>query len=516
MKKLNKKFLILIGVVLIIGLFFIFKGKGSKSIKEDEDIYNEKFNLSKTNSFFIKDSETEGYALFSSNGKKLTDYKFKTNQVAFLNHAMLVETLDGKKCVLNDSGKTVVECGKYEKLSKKEALYIAEKDNKTYVINYKGKVVKEFNESVSFDTYIDSDEFVIANSKDKYYVIDFEGDTLFEFAEEKNASSPSVNYTNGIVSVFYNKKTYIGDLKKNKKIAEIEDENHLCVNSTDQKGNVIVLASCASWFETVENKKYVILTKGKQTYDTSKDNSCKSLAYYQEGLRCYTDNGIYLIDEKGKKLNEKDIRDISFSSAKNYVAYKDGNLVFYKNNKEVAKVKGSLDEQGYVKKDKVVIRVDGGYMIYNMSGKPVTDKVFKRVNTSYGNYFYGQLAENQFVFVTDKNKLTDVYYNVGGNVEKYFNVQVEKDVHSVVDTSNGKLVLPKSKELYHLHKKGDLYIAYNKVDDEEMLYNVETGKLLLKTKGELGLYNNYFTNKIDGKKEYYSYTTGKKFLERKD
>lgn len=516
MKKLNKKFLILIVVVLIVGLFFIFKGKKSKNIKEDEDLYNEKFNISKTDAFFLKDPNGEGYALFNSNGKKLTDFKFKTNQASFKNHSMLVETLDDKKCVLNDSGKIVVDCGKFEKLTKKESLYVNEQDNKTTIINSKGKVVKTFDGYVNFDTYIDSDEFLLAYSNEKYYVIDFEGDVIFSFDAVKDADSPTVNYTNGIVSVFYNKKTYIGDLKKNKKIFEKEDDYHLCVSSTDQKGNVIVLSSCASWYQQVENKKYVVLNKGKETYNTSNDNACKSISYYQEGLRCYTDNGIYLIDEKGKKLNERDIRNIAFSSAKNYAAYSDGNVVFYKNNKEVAKVKGSLNDYGYVKNDKVVVKVDNGYMLYNMSGKPITDKVFKNINTNYGNYFYGKLDDNQFVFITEKNKLTDVYYNISGSVDKYFNIQVEEGVHNVLDTKTGKVVLPNSKELYQLHKKRDMIIAYNKVDNEAMLYNVENGKSIIKTKGDLNLFENYFTNRIDGTTEYYSYKTGKKFLERKD
>ena len=481
MKKLNKKFLILIVVVLVIGLFFIFKGKGSKSLKDDEDVYNEKFNISKTDSFFLKNPDGDGYALFNSNGKKLTDYKFKTSQATFKNHAMLVETTYNKKCVLNDSGKTVVDCGKYDDISSKESLYVVKQDNKTLILNYKGKAVKEFPEYVSFDTYIDSDEFLLAKSEKKYYVIDFEGDVLFSFDEVDNESSPSVNYTNGIVSVFYHGKTYIGDLKKNKKIFEVEDETHLCVNSTDQKGGVIVLASCAAWYQSVENPKYVIVKNGKTTFDTSKDSSCKSVSYYQEGLRCYTDNGIYLIDEKGKKLNEKDIRNITFSSAKNYAAYSEGNVVFYKNNKEVAKVKGNISEYGYVKKEKVVVKVDNGYMLYTITGKPVTDKVFKTINTNYGKFIYGKLDDHQYVFITDKDKVTDVFYGVGGYIDKYVNVQEKENEHNVINTSNGKLVLPTSKELYHLHKKGDMFIAYNKVDDEEMLYNVETGKLIIKT-----------------------------------
>ena len=516
MKKLNKKFWILIGaVIVIIILIILFKGKKNKTVKADEDIYNEKFNISKTDTFFLKDSDTEGYALFSESGKKLTDFKYKNSQVKFLNHTMLVETLDGKKCALNDSGKIVIECGKYDKLSQKEALYVAEKDNKTIILNYKGKTVKEFSGYTSFDTFIDSNEFLLVKNDTKYYVIDFEGDIVYSFNEAKDAS-PTVNYTNGIASIFYSGKNYILDIKKNKKIFEAEDEYHLCVNSTDQKGNVVVLATCASWYQNIENKKYVIVNKGKETYNSTKDNSCKSIAFYQESLRCYTDNGIYLIDEKGKKVNEKDIRNMAFSSSKNYAINDKGEVVFYKNNKESKRVAGTLYETGYMKNEKVIVRAENGFMIYSFDGKPVTDTVFKNANSTYGKYYYGKIADDQYVFITEKNKLSDSYYKVIGNLEQYFNVQTEKDIYNVVDATTGKKILPDSKVAYSLQKKGDLLIAYLKTDDEKSLYNLETGKNIIKVNNDLNLYTNYFSIKKDGMVEYYSYINGKKFYERKD
>ena len=190
-------------------------------------------------------------------------------------------------------------------------------------------------------------------------------------------------------------------------------------------------------------------------------------------------------------------------------------MIFYKNNKEVNKVKGSLKDTGYSEEGKYIISVDGGYMLYNSDGKPIIDKVFKKINSYYGKYFYAQIDDNNYVFF-DGKKISDSYYSVGNNVENYYYVEPEKDVYNIVDSSTGKKMLPDSKVVYSALKKGNILLAYTKTDDETTIYNLKTGKEIVKLSGKVHFYEYYFTNTTKDIIDYYSYSTGKKFLERKN
>lgn len=516
LKRINKKVWIGIFVVIVIILLIIFfTTKGKKNNNEANDVYNEKFTITKSEAFFLKGEDTEGYALFSSDGKKLTDYIYKTEKATFYNHAALVENLEGKKCAINDSGKTIIKCGEYDELTNVKASFKAKKGDTTSLIDSKGKIIKSFTGYVDTDSYIDYDEFILVSNNDKYYVIDYEGDIVLTFDEIKDADSPSVNYSNGIISYFYNGKTYIIDIKKNKQITTLDDKNHLCVNSTDQKGNVIVLQSCTSWLDSIDKKRYIVLDKGNITYDTNNDDSCESISYFQKSLRCYKNNDIYFIDTNGKKINDANVKNIGYTDVKDYVDYKSEEVIFYKNNKEVSKVKGSLQDTGYSKEGKYIIKVSDGYMLYNSDGKPVVDKIFKKIYSYYGNYYYAKVDDNNYVF-TLNNKISDSYYSVGNNIDKYYYVETKKDTHNIVDSDTGKTVLPDSSESYKAFIRDDVVIAYTYVDGKTTMYNLKTGKEIIKVDGELKLYDYYFTYINDGTKEYYSYKTGKKFLESKN
>lgn len=514
LKKVNKKVWLFL-VIIIIGIIFIFFIKGKKNkIKNEEDVYNEKFVITKSETFFLKDSDTEGYALFSSSGKRLTDYIYKTDKTTFYNHATTVETLDGKKCAINDSGKTIIKCGEYSDLTRIKATFKASKDDKTFLINSNGKTIKSFVGYVDIDSYGEYDEFILVSNDEKYYVIDFEGDIIFTFDKLKDVNPPTVNYTNGIISYFYNGESHILDIKKNNQIISIKDKNHLCVNSTDQKGNIIVLQSCSSWYNSIDEKRYVILDKGKITFDSASDNSCESISYYQNTLRCYKENMISFIEPNGNKINEANVRDIGYTEVKDYVENKSGEVIFYKNNKAVNTVKGTLQNTGYSKEAKYILSVDGGYELYNSNGKPVINEKFKKIYSYYGSYYYAKVDENNFVFILD-NKKSDSYYSVGNNVDKYYYVETKKDVHNIVDSTTGKTKLLDSEVAYKILTKGDIIIAYVYNEGETKMYNLQNGKEFITLKGEVKFLDYYFTYSNDEVIEYYSYKTGDKFLERK-
>ena len=142
-KKINidsKKLIISIGaiagllvIILIIKTFFL----GNKS--NDKTVYNPEFNLRESATFFIKDNDKELYALYNSDGKKLTDFDYKNSNTEFYNHAMLVENTDGKYGVINDSGKTIIKFGEYDNITRISSLFLTETINNVPDKNKKPK-----------------------------------------------------------------------------------------------------------------------------------------------------------------------------------------------------------------------------------------------------------------------------------------------------------------------------------------------------------------------------------------
>lgn len=518
---IKKYWIILLVLVIVVVAVFAFsklkKKISNNSSNEENDVYNEKFSITKSESFFIKDENSDGYALFNFDGKKLTDYIYKTNKVDPYNHSLLVETLDGKKCVINDSGKEIIKCGSYKELTRHKIIYEAKNDDKTYILDTKGKKIKEFSDYVDIDTYIDPDEIVLVNNNNKYYVIDYEGDIIFDFDEidDDDINSPSVNYKDGIVTVFYNGKTYVADIKKNKLLDTISDTNHLCVNSTDGKGNTIVLQSCASWFESVDNKRNIILYKGKKTYDKTENESCETINADNDILKCYKNYTLKLIDKNGNELLDVDTYNMSYANGKDYAKTENKTVTFYKDGKKVNQIEGSLDDYGYNDTGKYIIKVKDGYMLYGSDGKPIVDKVFTYLKTNdYATYGSIDKEKEKNVFITSDKKLSNEYYDINNSVEKYYSVNIDENTYNVVDSETGKTKLPNSTTEYTISKKGDFFVAYSYDNETTKMYNIETGKLIIDIKSKISLYDYYFTVEKDGKIEYYSYKTGKMFLSK--
>ena len=510
----NRLFIVIGSIAVILVLILTFKVLFFKSSKDNKTIYESSFNIRESQTFFIKDKDKDLYALFNSDGKKITDYDYKNSNVEFYNHAMLVENEDGKLGVINDSGKTVVKFGEYDKITRVSSLYIAEKNDKRYIINSKGKVVKKFEHEITYNYFSTFNEFLIIKDENKYYVIDFEGDIVYSFDAVEDDSFPSSSYKEGILSVFYNNENYIINIGTNKMLLKISNDEQLCVNSTDEQGKSFVLNSCSNWYTSVKKKRYIVVENNKITYDIDNSDECDSVSYIGKTLRCVKDNKSYFINTKGKKIY--DDLDISYSACidnKTFAVNYDNKVDFYNNGKKVNTIDGSLSNVGIKKQKKFSVNVKDGYQLFDEKGKQIGSSTYKRLYTNYDDNYYGKVDSNKYVFILNNGKESQEYYKISNGVDKYYKVKLDEDTYSVADATTGKVIVDESKGEYKVSKKGKKFIATTTYDDETTVYNLETGKKLINTKDEVTLATYYFRVLSDNKILYYTYTDGKMFLE---
>lgn len=517
-KKINvdsKKLIIAIGavvvlLVIILIIKLLFGGKKST----EKSIYDSEFNLRESQTFFIKDNDKDLYALYNADGKKLTDYSYRNSNVEFYNHAMLVENEEGKYGAITDSGKVIIKFGEYDNITRVSSLFFAEKDDKRYIINNKGKVVKKFEQEITYNYFSTFTEFTIVRDEKKYYVIDYEGDIVYTFDATDNDTFPSSSYKNGILSVFYNNENYIINISTNKMFLKISSDEQLCINSTNEKGTSFVLNSCSNLYTNSAKKRYVVVDKNKITYDIDSTDECDNISYIGKTLRCMKDNKSFFIDTNGKKIyDDVDVNVAAYVNNKDFAVNNDQKVDFYKNGKKINSVDGSLGNTGIRKEKKYIILTNEGYQLYNESGKQIGKNTYKRIYTNYDEHYYGKIDTNKYVFILDNGNESQEYYKISNGVDKYYKVKLNDDTYAVADASKGKIIVDESKGEYKINKKGKKFIALTTYDDETTVYNLETGKKLINTKDEVTLATYYFKVLSENKVQYYTYSDGKMFLE---
>ena len=114
--------LLVLGIVIVPKLF----GKTASGSGNKND---------NSNAFFLANNEGT-YAVFNADGKQLTDFNIKSSfGEEFKNHTCFVENIDGKRGIIKDNGKMLVDFEKYTFLNNVGALYLGTVDGKEYLIN---------------------------------------------------------------------------------------------------------------------------------------------------------------------------------------------------------------------------------------------------------------------------------------------------------------------------------------------------------------------------------------------
>lgn len=522
-KKINIKLLMIILVAAIVGvssIMFIPKLLGNKGKNNSQETFE------KSNSFWIQGSDYR-YALFDIDGNQLTEFKF-TYVNSFYNGVALVENENEEEGLISDSGKMIVEFGKYKYIIDHGAVYeMVDEEINEFLYNKSGEFIRELNKDI--DKEIESlyeDEYSLILSGTNYKVINHTGKEILTMpiSKDNNVYDPVANGIGNYTSVFYNNINYIIDDSKGKVLLTIPDSRHFCIKDVnEEKPNEFILGTCRiSWNDELDYT-FKLVRDGKIIY--TKESDDYAVMVFEGNDVMY--NNTYILDEKG---NEAIKRFDSYKDFKNYTktesssekveVYVDGKL------KETMDCESSRNG-GYSKHGVYLLENCKGYgnanKIYiNYDGTRINDKSYKMA-TPFDENGYASVNEvgrgTNYYLINLKGEKVSNYYTgyisyIDGTDNLYYGTN--EDYTKTIFDTNGNEIL--TGNIFYSENNvitNNIYVAINN-DNKYTIHDLTNRKDITVVDLKPDFRSHYFLtyNYRNGKTNYYSYTTGKLFYEK--
>lgn len=517
----NKKLIIIIIVtaiiVAIMGIIFIPKLFNNKKSNNAID------SLKDSTSFWVENDKGL-YAIFDINGRKITDFKYRLTDSDFFNGVSRVQNENDEYGLISSSGKMLVDFGKYEYISDKEAVYVMrDKDYNSYLYNSAGKLIKKLDEDEEVLSYVTEDTFALLKSSTEYKVINYNGEEIVSIPIPKNSRSikdPVGTSKDKFVSIFYNDKNYIIDISKKKIVLTLPDSRYFCVNDINEENdNEFILNTCYSDVES----SYKFVRDGKIVY-TKEEGSID----FKGNNVVYNDDNNYLLDENGnEKIN------VNFS-----IIYKDYNNYIRKlkgsQNGAELYVNGTLKEKiscnniqgGYAKYGVYLLGSCQGYgdndKIYiNYDGTRINDKSYKRAY-EFDNNGYASVSEDgkKYYLINLKGEKVSDYYSNNSTAEKIYNLKGTDDLYYGTNEDGTTTIFEINGKKLATGKKNDTIVsngvayAIMEKDGKYTIRDLRKEKDIVTVDSKPSVYGRYFTTSSNSKKQYYSFVNGKMFYEK--
>ena len=505
LKSYNKIALFLISIFFVIGL----TGCGCQGGKKEE----KEIDRSATNAFFIKNEDNK-YALFNEDGKKLTDFEF-TNVGDFLGGTTIVRK-DDQYGVINDSGKMVINFGEYKSISQSAGLFKAtDEDRNEYLLSRSNKKIADLKDA-SVKTFIGVNEYSILKDEKKYYLLDFDGKKVLEFDKvEKEEDSPSTSHLKNFVSVYYEGKVYVVNLKNGKEVTNFDSKGNFCINTVEKDGKIIILNSCGGIFGSAGDDYRVI--KDNKYYDLS--DKCEKIGYSDEELICISGS-------ERKILNDKmelglDINSAEYKQKDGYAKDSNNDVIFYdKNGSEITTVKcRDLDSNGKKTEGLYILNTHfnktcgtdfGTYEYYNEKGEKMFDKTFSSAKAFDSNKLAQVSEEKGKVYLIDLKgkKVSEDYSQIMKSDDFY---TVTSDSKKGILGKDGKEIVVGEYKNVTINKTSKDFLATLETEDGKyVVYNLSSKKEVMNSSDKVNVQKHYITVTVNGKVEYYTFA-GKKF-----
>ena len=489
-------FVVAVVCLVVLGYFIVSKILNNSDSKEQED-------LTTSNAFYIYNGSS--YALFSTEGKQLTDFIFEDDE-EFYNHVAAVENEDGEYAIIKDNGEYVTKFGEYEYIYQDGTLFTLKDSDGIKYMNSEGKNIDVVDGKRYSITKPDSQEYIylLKNDKDKEVrVLDYEGkllDTLEMYDDLYTndgmlTAGASVSKSKIYGTLYYGGNYYLYNLKTKERIMTSDNAIYISVDNGD--GSIVVIKK-----EAGDNDIYTFLYDGKEKFTITED-VCKDFSIIDGGFVC-KDYLLKLVDNNGKVVanNVKAYFDLN-----HYVKYDDGNYNFYSDGKEVLSsnflsLTDDLQNVAYIVKNRRTYTYD----YYDKNGE-------KMNSTSYSSA--GEFDENNIAIVKEKggaiylvdtkfNKVSDDYDKISS---KGFYYEGTKDGIYYLLKKDGTVALKEYNKSTVTDDK--LLIEY---DNKTVIYDSETLKQLVEIDANDVIVDDYYAYvTINGKKNYYSYENGKLF-----
>lgn len=517
--KNNKSLPIIIIFVIIamgIGLFF-FLGNKNDDIKDG----------AVASSFFLQNSERKT-ALFTKDGKKVTDFIYSSNYT-FVNGYSLVEK-DNKTGIIKENGQMSVDFGKYKSIFRYAGLYkVTDMKYNHLLIDGSGKVITDLKDK-EIITFLGINKFIIIKDENakSISIINNKGKEVKKIQGSSiSEKDPSVSIKDGYYSLFYSNKNYLFSLETDKEIISFEDTIQHCVSGVSKDGKSIVLRSCSNWSSKTEENSVKIFNNNKLTDLT---NKCDS-AYYESGvLICNKGSHKYLLD---KNLNLGiDYYKTNAKDSDNYVTSTDGafeGVDFYKDGKLAKHVacrslnnNNSISEVGiYVLRtyySRECNTTSGSYDFYKTNGEKLSDKTYVFAN-SFDKNGLAKVSEDRisyYMINTKGQKIGQEYENIVSDYSESYVVTKNK-LKGLMSKEGKEIIKPEYLEIstFNNDVTGKTYARMTTIDSKYILYNLTDNKEIVKADEKISDTSGYyFTIKKGTTIQYYTYN-GKMIYEDK-
>ncbi len=465
-KGLNKKIFIPILAIACIALVF---GAGFLiySLLSNTGHKGEKAMLSES-IFVPKDSDQEKFALFSKDGKQLTEFDIENHSTMVADHAMVRNT-DGKYGIINKDGKMTVDW-QTGSIDFYGGLYriASEKSSKDLLITGKGKELTVIGEDDTIKSSYYIPIVVVFHENGQAEVFTAYGDKIDDFeAKEEDCET---DYSSVYIAVTC--KGYIGiyNIYDLKKTTSIEDSDKKYDNFyANQLGDIFAFREESENYR--ENSNTAVYINGKfhdlgklcrYIYVTSPDASIDNP--YGGYASCYTEDGEYLIGKDGK-VTDVDISTHEIFDADHYIHY-------------------DRDE------DKAEIYVDGA-KVKTMDCDGGVDQAYKTYTVSNDN--------KVTIYDLDGNQILsrEGKYSRFGGIDDYGNTIFSRmnddyETETILLNKDGKELSKKARSVYAIQ---DGYYYTQDKDDNTTLLD-KNGKTIFENKTCGSVSHNKYTNRF--------------------
>lgn len=528
-KKKYLKIIIIVAIFVVVILGIII---AIKSFKHDNN------NLDLISNTFFVENEKGLSAIFSVEGKQLTDYEYQIensiyNETDFINHAVNVKNSKGEVGVINDKGKVVIDFGKFETITRVGGLYQAtDKDLNQFLYDSSGKKIKSLD---LLSIIKHGDLYVIISNDDKYELINYEGKVILTI-KKLDDNKPEADIEGEILSVYYNGKNYIVNVVSGKIISEFDANESYCIHDTKANDtDSFILSKCGNLYSGYDDvSSYKIIKNGKLVKEQN-EYECGKIFYVSKNLHEDDDyifcqgNKYKFMDDEGKVLVENDY-EIAFIDKNNYALftedsyessivkiYKDGQLV-----KELENTSGYGFSSNYLyplNNNYIFYSYEdfddsmdyiGGVRFYNKNGDAISKKYYKAVDDYDSNGFAYIWLDDGHALMNEKEEIVTDFFEKG--IESYKNYYIAKNSDNItIFDSNLKVILNNCQKISESKTiKGLLYLLEK--DEKYYVFNTETQKIVYETKNEISLRDKYMQYTEGNEKIYISYEDNKEFL----
>lgn len=499
----NKNFRIgaiaIVAVILIVILYNVLHKPSEKELLKQEATYTE--------SFFFKGDEDYS-TLYSDSGKKLSKEKFEST-TTFINGAALVTNEDGKRGVISDNGKMLVQYDKYDSLYRYGGLYIATDDDGAYLLSSRGKKVLTLDENYDTDYDASGSTSLMLNTEKNAILYSYKGDKIVTLPYDEDEDM-MIDEKEDFAVAYSGGKNVLYNINTAKVIAKFDAKSAYCINGANEDGTEFSLYSCdGGWFDYAsDDDDYKIVIDGK-VIDANDD--CDKVSSQYDSLICVSDGDNYLLDNKGKKTVNISENDVAYIDAENYAIEDGDNVNIYVNGKKKTTLKDHSLSDGRVYSEIYVFRTDDKYVYYDKNGSKKSEHDVDSAS-AYNDEGYALLRDGDNYYIIDKKGNTvGEKYDYISSYGKYFLVK-DNDKYGIMNDS-GKLIIDiKYDSITPNTIKLDVYFELVK-DEKHSLYSVSSKKEIIKDTDDVSFYDHYFIAQNDEVKSYYTYN-GKMFYEK--